>query len=78
MPAYQTEKTEQGIEIKVKADKAIVLVIQEDSKERIFLPPFNTQQDSYYVEPEQGIVETEEGFRIKYPGEPTSIELFSK
>jgi hypothetical protein len=78
MAEYRTRETEQGTEIQVRAENEVALVVREGDDERIFLPPFNAEQDTYYVEPTDEVVETEEGYRIVYPGEPTSIELFSR
>jgi hypothetical protein len=69
---------EEGTEITVEAENEIALVVREGDEERIFLPPFNTQQNTYYIEPTDEIVETKEGYKIVYPGEPTSIQLFSR
>jgi hypothetical protein len=78
MPQYQTWKTEKGTEITVEAENEIALVVREDEEERIFLPPFNTHQNTYYIEPTDELVETEKGYRLLYPGNPTSIRLFSR
>lgn len=64
----ETRNINEGTEIFVEVDTEIAVVVNSE-EERIYLPESEVSDTTYYVEDVDSLVETENGYRVVYPGE---------
>ncbi|MFB6291888.1 MAG: hypothetical protein ABEI58_00675 [Candidatus Nanohaloarchaea archaeon] len=73
----ETSQFEGGVEINIRTDEKVAVVVRTGSGERIYLPGVDGDDSTYYAEDTSGLVETEDGYFARHRGEVKDIEVVS-
>ncbi|MFB6208069.1 MAG: hypothetical protein ABEJ69_01845 [Candidatus Nanohaloarchaea archaeon] len=64
----ETRERENGVEILVRTEKKVALVVDTGDGERIYLPEPGSSDDTYYAESTSSLVKNSEGYRVLHQG----------
>ncbi len=73
----ETREIDGGVEITVRTDKKVAVVVKTGDGERIYLPDVDGDDSTYYAEDTSGLVRTEDGYFARHRGEVEDIEIVS-
>ncbi|MFB6204141.1 MAG: hypothetical protein ABEJ75_00685 [Candidatus Nanohaloarchaea archaeon] len=64
----ETREREDGVEILVRTENRVALVVDTGDGERIYLPEPGSSDNTYYAESTSSLVKHSEGYRVLHRG----------